>query len=300
MNEIPIVFTFDRRIVLGAAVSIKSLIDAADESTSYQIHIFHSDLSKADQKSFYEIIFGSRHEMFFHFIDKNIFAGIPKSTGSWTEIVYYRLIIPEILKQYDKVIYSDVDVFFKADMSEVFSTDVSEYDFAAVRAERNSAQNICHKYFPENKNEYIYWSGFLLLNCKKMREEKFFDKCIKIAKAFVGRLKFFDLDTINLASQKILALPLSYVTLEGLYAFDKIEDSKDYAYIKSVYSNDEMLFAKNNPHIIHYAGELGKPWQRPQMPAYYKKCAQTIPPALYRRTFRDIRKIVVKFLKGKN
>lgn len=300
MNKIPIVFTFDSRIVLGAAVSIKSLIDSADESTSYQIHIFHSDLSSANQKSFYEIIFSGRHEMFFHLIDKKLFSGVPKSTGSWTEIVYYRLISAEILTQYDKVIYSDVDVFFKGDMAEVFATDISEYDFAAVRAERNSERNICHRYFPENTNEYIYWSGFLLLNCKKMREEKFFDKCMDIAKTFAERLKFFDLDTINLASRKILALPLSYVTLEGIYAFDRPEDCRDYGYIKSVYTRDEMLWAKNSPHIIHYAGELGKPWQRPSMPAYYGECVKTIPRALRRRTFRDIRKIVLKFLRGKH
>ena len=44
MVNIPVVFSFDSRIILGAAVSIKSLIDCAKEDTCYDIRIFHSDL----------------------------------------------------------------------------------------------------------------------------------------------------------------------------------------------------------------------------------------------------------------
>ena len=34
MNKIPVVFTFDKRIILGAAVTIKSLIDTAKPETA--------------------------------------------------------------------------------------------------------------------------------------------------------------------------------------------------------------------------------------------------------------------------
>ena len=51
MVNIPVVFCFDSRIILGASVAIKSLIDSAIDSTSYDIRIFHSDLSLKNQKS---------------------------------------------------------------------------------------------------------------------------------------------------------------------------------------------------------------------------------------------------------
>ena len=44
MVNIPVVFSFDSRIVLGASVAIKSLLDCAKEDTVYDVRIFHSDL----------------------------------------------------------------------------------------------------------------------------------------------------------------------------------------------------------------------------------------------------------------
>ena len=45
MNIIPVVFTFDKRIVLGASVAIKSLIDCAKPDTSYDIYVYHPDIN---------------------------------------------------------------------------------------------------------------------------------------------------------------------------------------------------------------------------------------------------------------
>lgn len=44
MNKIPVVFTFDKRIILGAAVTIKSLIDTAKPETEYDIYVYHPDI----------------------------------------------------------------------------------------------------------------------------------------------------------------------------------------------------------------------------------------------------------------
>ena len=41
---IPVVLCFDSRIILGAAVTIKSLLDTAKDTTYYDIRILHSDL----------------------------------------------------------------------------------------------------------------------------------------------------------------------------------------------------------------------------------------------------------------
>jgi lipopolysaccharide biosynthesis glycosyltransferase len=49
-------------------------------------------------------------------ISPSRFANVPKNNGSWTDIVYYRLVASEFLLDCDRVIYSDVDVFFKKDM----------------------------------------------------------------------------------------------------------------------------------------------------------------------------------------
>lgn len=291
MPKIPVVFTFDKRIILGAAVAIKSLVDTANPDTVYDIYVYHPDIDKKTIDEFVKMLGGIRHSITFEYINKNRFKDAPINRhGSWTEIVYYRLLIPEFLPQYDKVIYSDVDVMFKEDLTEVYMTDIADYEWGGIRAEVNSPNTICHRHFPENKNEFIFWSGFMLINCKKMREENFFSKCLNTINQFKKQLKFFDLDTINLTCNKIKPLSLKYCTLESIYVYDSISKSQDYRYLKYVYSDDEILQAKNAPAIVHYAGELGKPWRRKNIPADYREYMDKIPKSLRRFTFRDIRK----------
>ena len=91
MTAIPVVFCFDSRIILGASVAIKSLIDCAKDSTTYDIRIFHSDIKLEDQKNLSLLTKNTRHSIAFHYIDPHIFNGAPRNKGSWTEIVYYRL-----------------------------------------------------------------------------------------------------------------------------------------------------------------------------------------------------------------
>lgn len=295
MANIPIVFTFDKRIILAAAVAIKSLIQNAKDST-YEIHILHSDIELKYQKEFNELTKNSKHTICFHYIDPKTFKGLKKSKGSWREIVYYRLMIPEVLRNYDKVIYSDVDVFFKGDLEEVYNLNIEDYELGAVKAEKNTQDAIGHKYFNENKNEFIFWSGFLLLNCKKLREENYFEKFLKTARVFYDRLKYFDLDVMNLTCDKIYPVDFSYCVLETIYAFDDYKKAPEYEFLKEVYSEKEIIEAKTNPKIIHYAGKLGKPWRRKNPPLYYKEYIYSLNKGLKKYTFRDLRK---KFFSGK-
>ncbi len=291
MSRIPVVFTFDKRIIFGAAVAIKSLIDCAKDGTFYDIYIYHPDLNKTIMNEFKKITLNTCHTIYFEKVSKKKFRNLPiNKGGSWTEIVYYRLMIPKLLPQYDKVIYSDVDVLFKDDLTELYNTNISDFEWGGVRAEKNSENNIGHKYFEENTNEFIHWSGLMLINCKKFREEKLFEKLKENAKNFYDRLKFFDLDLLNITCDKILALPLKYCVLQSFCINEDLKKAKEYEYLKLVYRDEEIESAKNNPAIIHYAGKPGKPWRFKNPPEEYKLYMKSIPKKLQKLTFRDFRK----------
>lgn len=292
MTKIPIVFTFDKRIILAAAVAIKSLIESADTETCYEIFVFHPDIKDKTISEFKKMVENTPHTISFSYIPKEKFKNAPTNKGSWTEIVYFRLLIPELLENYDKVIYSDVDVYFKDDLSELYNTDIKDYEWAGVRAEKNTKNAIGHKYFKENKNEFIFWSGLMLINSKKMREENTVNKFFDTIRNFKNELKFFDLDIINITCDKILPVSLKYCLLERLYELKDFRTCKDYRFLKNVYSDDEIIEAIKNPIIIHYAGELGKPWRRKKLPQYYKKTLDLIPHSLKHYTFRDLRKML--------
>lgn len=292
MNKIPIVFTFDKRIILGAAVAIKSLIDNAKPETVYDIYVYHPDIEEKTIKHFKKMLDGFKHSITFEFLNSSVFKDAPiNKGGSWTEIVYYRLLIAGLLPKYDKVIYSDVDVLFTKDMCEIYETDLNSYELAAVRAEKNSPNMVGHKYFEENKNNYIYWSGFIIMNTKLMRENQFSKRCFDIIDKFHDKLKFFDLDTMNLVSNKIKEIPFEYCTLQSIFYLNSLSLSPEYHdYLSKVYSDSELLYAKNNPAIIHYAGKPGKPWRMKKPYTDYQEYINKIPKALRKRTFKDFRK----------
>ena len=291
MNKIPVVFTFDKRIILGAAVTIKSLIDTAKPETEYDIYVYHPDIDDKTAQEFAKMCESTKHSITFEYISKEKFKDAPiNKNGSWTEIVYYRLLIPELLPQYDKVIYADTDVLFKGDLTEAYNIDLKDYECAAVAMEPNNENMLCHKDFPENKNELTYISRFIIFNSKKMREENFVSRVFDIIKTFNTRLKFFDLDTLNLACDKIYSLPYRYGVFQSLYYTDDWSTSEEYKFLKNVYSDDTLKHEVKNVIMLHYAGNPGKPWRRKYIPEDYKAFIERIPKTLKKYTFRDLRK----------
>ncbi|OIN83451.1 glycosyltransferase family 8 protein [Francisella sp. TX07-6608] len=290
MNKIPIVFTFDKNIVLGGAVTIKSLIDHANPDTCYDIYVYHPNINKKSISAFNSMIEKTKHSISFQNVDESIFKGVPIDTRRGWIITFYRLLIPKLLPQYDKVIYSDVDVLFQSDMSEVYNTDLTSYEWAGVIAEKHQQNMIQHKYFKENNNSYIYWPGFMVMNTKLMRENNFISRCFDTMHEFNTRLKFRDLDVLNLTCHKIKSLPFKYVTLQSIYYLNTIQEAPEYIFLKEIYSDDELLDAKNNPAIIHYAGSPGKPWRMKRPYKNYLEYISKIPKELRKYTFRDIKK----------
>lgn len=290
MTNIPVVFCFDSRIILGASVAIKSLIDCAKDTTTYDIRIFHSDINLKDQKNISKLTENTRHNIAFHYINPDIFKNAPKNKGSWTEIVYYRLLIPEILKEYNKVIYSDVDVLFRGDLEELYLTDVNDYEMGMVKAEKNTPDVIEHRYYSENTKDFIYWSGLILYNSERFREEKILNKLKENIKIHKNKLKAYDLDLINITCQNVLPLDLKYCVLQGIYYNNNFTRIKEYEYLKFVYENDEIQEAKNNTVILHYAGYPGKPWRMKKPYLDYQKYINELPKALKKFTVRDLRK----------
>lgn len=290
MNKVPIILCFDERILLGAGVTIRSLIQSAHHSTAYQILILQPGFDDATKSCLSSLVQNTNHEISFFHVPKSRFSHVPTNRGSWTEIVYYRLIASEILPEFDKAIYSDVDVLICRDLSEIFSTDMERFEWGSVAMQTNFEGSTAHKYFPENKNDLIYFSGFMLMNLKLMRENLAVARYFDIIDKFYDRLKFFDLDILNLSTDRIKRLPFDYAVFEDIYETENITLSKDYPYLQTVYDIEELERARDNPAIIHYAGVRGKPWQRQDMPQYYRDHVDALPACLKVFNFRTFRK----------
>lgn len=290
MTDVHVIFCFDDRILTGAGVSILSMLDAAADSTSYVIHILHPGFDDRTGDALRKPVEGSRHQMVLHHVPASRFENVPTNRGSWTEIVYYRLLASEIVTECDRAIYSDVDVLICKDLAEVYATDMDGCEWAGVAAEANVPPTVMHRHFPENDKPLIYFSGFMVMDLDLMRRNGAVQRYFEVIETVRDRLKFFDLDLLNIATPRICRLPFDYVVLEDVYEMPDVRDSADFAYLKSAYSAEELEAARQDPAIIHYAGRRGKPWHRRAIPEYYNAYIDRLPALLRRPTLRDLRK----------
>ncbi|MEL6649680.1 MAG: glycosyltransferase family 8 protein [Bacteroidota bacterium] len=285
MKKIPIVFTFDDNYALPAAVAIKSLVHKGNYDTWYDIYVLYNNLSEQSRRTLDRVADINWIEL-----DESLFAGVP-ATAEYPVDVYYRLAIHDILPQHDRIIYSDVDVLFQGDLTEIFEMDLEGYYWAGVPLERNEAPSqdtlaaqkgkpgdpnymTGHTKFPENQNDLIYASGFMVINAKKMREDRMTEKFIQTIKQFKSRLKMFDLEVLNLACQgTIKAIPFEYCVLEDLAVARDYRDTNLYPFLSRVFSDQELEYAIQNPIIMHYTGANEvRVWDRPrdQQPGNYR------------------------------
>lgn len=276
MNKIVVVFTINNKFVTPAYITIQSMFEYAKEDTKYECLVLSNDITTVNIDILKKLSENTRHTIKIKKMsDSMIYA--PKVSYIWPKIVYWRLYLCDILSGYDKVIFSDVDVLFQGDLTEVWNSDIENYEIAAVAAERNNLRMTMHQYFYENIHEFVYWTGFMVMNLKYMRENRWIDKCNENIKKYELKLKMVDLEIINLTAENIKRLPMRYVFLQSLFESKNFADADDYDYLKEIYSKQYIENEKDNVIIIHYAGKMGKPWLRKNIPGYYKKYLSALP-----------------------
>lgn len=254
MTRVPIVFAFDNNLAMPAAVCIYSLLVNAKPTTAYDIYILHRggeqlDLSKVERViSQFPLSTLTLREVGDEFDSSFEIRGI-------TTPAYYRLLIPQLIPEHDRVIYSDVDVIFRQDLAEVYNTELSNNIIAGVN-------NLAHidsdlkAYYEGNLglvSPNIICSGFLVMNCETIRRENLKESFLELAKK---KFKYQDQDILNISCAgriKMLAPKYSLLTYISLYAITNGKESLVPLWNAS--EVDEALMEGN----IHYNGN--KPWR---------------------------------------
>lgn len=85
----------------------------------------------------------------------------------YSPYAFIRLLADKVEEVPDKVLYLDTDVVICKDISDLYNTDLKDYEYAGVK-------DYLGRFFIDS--EYIN-SGVLLLNMAKIRQTGLFDKC---------------------------------------------------------------------------------------------------------------------------
>ncbi len=131
-------------------------------------------------------------------IYENEFKKSKNETAYCTPYTLLRLLIDLVPNMPEKILYLDIDMMARKDISELYNIDVSKYEYAAVR-EKYGSKMI--------RPDYIN-AGMLLLNMKKIKETGL----LKRARTLIKRRKlpFADQDAIFWNTTKKKLLPRKY------------------------------------------------------------------------------------------
>jgi len=254
-TRIPIALATDENYAMPTAVAMTSILENAAKNTFYDFYILvPADFSTQTTQKI-NLIKAAYPHCDIHFIDmKDSFDDTLMRVSHITKPTCYRLLLGEILFQYEKCIYLDSDIIVCADLAEFYSTDLDGYYLGGIKdVDFNDPSRNHDERYKETglspENGYIN-AGVLLMNLKKIRRDGMTEIFLReIKKGYL----FSDQDVLNITClNKIRHLPVKYNLMDYLFLFP---NRKPYR----IYPKGEFDEAKNNPVIIHYAAHL-KPW----------------------------------------
>lgn len=267
-QEIPIMFCFDNNYVIPAAVAFYSLLEHCNKNYYYKMYILHTDITVENQEKLKENIkeFSDISELIFVDMD-NKFEDLWETIstkGHFSKEVMYKILVPSIFPQYDKIIVSDVDVVFLGDISpSYFHMDSSEnYYLDGVKVIGKMqwyVEQLSDKFTPEEIEKLSgFCGGYIVFNLKKLRNDNMEQKFIKCFEVDGHRINQMEQDVLNLCCYpNTKRLPLKYLACSYMWDIYTQDEDKN---TDIHYSKEEIDDAMNNTVQLHYATSK-KPWK---------------------------------------
>lgn len=234
--KISIAYAPDDNYVNQTVVSMKS---ALEHNEQVEFIIMYSKLS-AESMQKLGAVGGSLRLIK---MDESQFADLTLS--KWVTVqAWFRIKLPDLCKDLDKVLYLDCDTLIRGNLDELFSLDLTDKYLAGVKDVWGVSKYV--KRLGMKSGVYVN-SGMLLFNCDYCRKEHFFDKVVEFAKNNAKIIEFCDQDSINkVVDEHKLVISPKYNLMDtwwrgGYHEFEGEEEA-------------EYLKAKENPVITHLTG----------------------------------------------
>ena len=178
-----------------------------------------------------------------------------------------KFFLPEILPNLDKVLYIDGDIMLLGRIDSLFDTDISEVFCAAV-PDIGSITMLGKETFKIMQGNPRYFnSGVLLLNLKRLRDNKVSDILYRTKKGLSDR-SLMDQDVFNIVFDKnTKLLPCRYNHMTSLHYRIK-SGGISLEQVNKLYGTKytSLKEAANDVVLLHFAGNK-KPW-KPELPEW--------------------------------
>lgn len=235
----------DNNYVLATLVTLASLFKNKNRDSVYNVKVLGNNLTEEN----INLIKQFDVTVIPHSTSLGKFEGTHLFVSS-TDL--FKFDLPNVLADWDKVLYLDTDIIVKEDLTKLFNTDLKDNYAAVVKdmpgmvVEHNDLRLNLHNYFN---------AGIMLLNLKKMREDNVSDKLIDY-KLNDDNGRFMSQDALNFVfAEKVIFLHPKYNFMSpNLTRFTKQE-------ICSFFNipSEDLNNLKNKIVILHLTNKT-KPW----------------------------------------
>lgn len=258
-NTVAVAFISDDGYVMPTCVAINSLICSKKPETVYHIHIVCASLSEESQEIFRRFESETVH---IHILrqDADRFANLhvfeEDSYCVATPAALLKFVLPELLTDYDRVLYLDGDLLVREDLTQLFHTELGDAYLAAVT---DSGTMYLRNKIRESVQHYFN-SGVMLLNLAQMRKDNLTEVLIR-AKAELNDSSLMDQNVFNcVCDGRTVRLPVRYnfLPINLLRNADQWTLEQLNQLYGTRYPDEYTLFT--DAAIIHFASK-DKPWK---------------------------------------
>ena len=261
-KKIAIVMICDTNYVVPTCVAITSMIENKKSESIYHIHILTDNLTEDDKRVFntfnsdtviISIIEGNMEKL------KNLHNS--KSKNSYcvaTEAALLKFEIPNLIPEYDRIIYLDGDIICRKDLTGLYNTNMTT-QYAAVVLD--SGKMYSNRELVKQTRKYFN-SGVMLLNLDKMRAENLTDTLIKTKKEMTDK-SLMDQNVLNVVfgeNTKLLPIKYNFLYINLLRA--KKNKYFTMQQLNEMYGTnyEDLDSIRKDSVIIHFSSK-DKPWK---------------------------------------
>ncbi|NIZ40200.1 glycosyltransferase [Entomospira entomophila] len=293
--RVSIAYAITENYVKQLLTSITSIFDSARSETSFSIYVAVYQPSEVFSKLLQEYIQTNHPQSTLEIlsIQNKDYQRIPVLSG-WLPEASFRLLLPRLLPEKDRILYLDADTIIMDDLSELMCLDMKDIMVAGVMdiegqhidarerliylAQLDGSMDYDTMMEHVMQHGYIN-SGVLLMNLAYWREANITDQLLALFHLPISRWVFPDQDFINYAIMKkgirhVLYLPVTYNCMELYYPQNLKDNRLNLETAKQVlsykYRNqlvDMQHFDSERIKIIHMVSQA--PWQKYQYPSAY-------------------------------
>ena len=263
---VPVILSANDKFAPYLDVMVQSIIANASTGRQYDIIVLYNDISEKNQ-SWIGSASDDRENITIRFVRVSEYfdAGKLFVDQHLSVETYYRLIIPEIMPHYHKILYLDCDMEVNQDVAELYDLNMGGCIIGAakdidVAGQINLNQNNWKNYTIDSlklDSPYDYFqAGVLIIDLDKLRQKVTSKQMIELA--ISQKWRCHDQDVLNIICKN----RVYYISQQWNTLMSWEEQGRSRMQImkmapRALYG--EYVEARRNPYIIHFAG-YQKPW----------------------------------------